>query len=222
MEDYISTKQKDFLSSIIPNTETFVNKFVYWPLNDIKYLKKKDFNHIMEYLGELGCYIPKSINTDNYIYETIKEYNGLSLINQKNIFQNTSMKVIKLEKILILDWDTFNLNEIITLLKSFGNFNFRIYKTTRGYHAYCTNMAFNHNDYKTLQLMKDLKCDDLYIHFTKHFGFITRAQKKYEMEPYIEKFQMNILNDNIDIDKSIISILKLKDTLLSIETLKYI
>ncbi len=222
MDEYISTKQKEFLFSIIPNTETFVNKFVEWPLNDIKYLKKKDFNRIMEYLNELGCYVHKSINVDNYIYETIQEYEGMSLINQRNIFRNTSMKVIRLHNILVLDWDTLSLDEIITAMKSFRNLNFRIYKTTRGYHAYCTNKMFSHKDYRTLQLMKDLKCDDIYVHFVRNFGFIIRAQKKYEMEPYIEKFEVDIVNYDASVDKKILSILKLKDSIISIETLKYL
>ena len=157
MQGCISEKEKDFLYRIIPNTETFVNKLIKWPLTDIKYLKKQDYNTILEYLAELGCYIPKPVKC--------------TTLMGKNF--------VKLNDIMYLIWKGLGKRKVLSILKGVDHLSFRVYRTIEGETcAYCTNKKFNHEDYKTLQLMKDLKCDEEYIHLVASFGFVKKRQKE--------------------------------------------
>lgn len=210
----ISKKQKQFLISILPNPEIFVNKLIDWPINDVGYMSKNDYKIVIEYLSNLGCYMPKSINTSNYELTLLDSYTGIDVFMQRNLYRNTTLKVMRLENIMVLDFDYKNLEDICSYLSLSKYLNFKIYKTTNGYHAYCVNKFYNHKNYSTLQLMKDLNCDNIYIHFCSIYGFIIRAQKKTTEEPFIEKFERYLLNSNEENNNEIEAILNKKDSIL--------
>lgn len=222
MDCLISVKQKNFLEKLVPNCVVFCNKFIEWKIDNISYLKKKDYFKIMGNLEKIGCYIPISISMDRYEYNLIESHGSLKIYNQKNLYKKTTMKIISIDNILILDMDNVSIENLKKTLSEAKKFNFKIYKTQGGYHVYCINRYFNHKDYNTLQFMKDLGCDDMYIHFTRYIGFVTRASKKYTNEEFIEKFEMDIINidetTNED-QKTICKILKMKDILICIENI---
>jgi hypothetical protein len=89
---------------------------------------------------------------------------------------------------MILDYDNMSLEEVEDILKK-SELTFLLYHTKNGFHAYCISHEFNYSEKKTLILMNKLKCDEYYIGFSKHVGFVTRLQKKNNREEeYIEKF----------------------------------
>jgi hypothetical protein len=64
-----------------------------------------------------------------------------------------------------------------------------IYKTFNGYHAYCVSKCYSHKNYRTLQLMYDLKCDEIYISFCYEYGYCVRLSNKITRdEKYVEVY----------------------------------
>jgi hypothetical protein len=170
----------------------------------------------------MGCYFPKTVDPSKHELTLLKEYKGMRVYNQKNLHKGTEMIVAVLSRIMIIDIDDKTLEETIYLLKQKPQLNFKVYKTTKGYHAYCINNYFSHKDLKTLQTMKDCGCDEIYIHFCNEYGFVTRMSKKTLNETYIEKFECYVINDEENRSiKGIEDIVNLKDVVLDLEKLDW-
>lgn len=220
MDSVISYNQQQFLLKIIPNALVFVNRFIEWPINDVKYLSKKDLKRIFLYLTDFGCYFPLDIDSTNYELDLLQEYPGIKVYNQKNIYKNTFLKIAILSKVMILDIDSKTLEELLELLKTNVDLNWRIYKTTNGHHAYCINRFFSCKDLNTLQTMKDFGCDEIYIHFCRKYDFVVRIERKYKEEPFIEKFQTELVNNTSNPQlKEITDVIKLKDVIVNINSI---
>jgi hypothetical protein len=100
--------------------------------------------------------------------------------------------------LMMIDWDDLQLSEIEDLISEYNetskhnenseSLTFAIYETYNGYHGYCVSKAFP-VDFKTMKLMKTLRCDPLYIQHCMKNGFIVRLSKKHDRnEPFVEKF----------------------------------
>ena len=108
--------------------------------------------------------------------------------------------------VMMIDWDELTLSEIEEIITKYNEDNasstsknidsnirnepltFAIYQTHNGYHGYCVSKPFA-VDFKTMKLMKTLRCDPLYIQHCMKNGFIVRLSKKHDRdEPFVEKF----------------------------------
>jgi hypothetical protein len=213
----------------IKNLLMIVNKDVLLTKAQLKYVLE-----ISEYLGvaldhittqdhlqklekTFDLFFPKKIHyTKKYHckYKTI-DYMILEQFSNDNIKE---LDLVLFNNILICDWDHIELNEIKQLLLKFPELSFRIYKTNKGYHGYCTNKLFDHYQFSTHQLMYKLQCDPWYISFCKLYGFIVRISPKLNrvddiIEKYIETFP-NTFRDN----SSIIDLIHNKDLLITTTT----
>lgn len=214
-DDFISGKQIEYLKSLFPNCLMLVNRVIEWPVSHLKNISKKDLGVVIEYFRNLGCFIPIRINKDLYILEEIECRNEVVLYKQINTHKQTDMKVVLMERVLMIDWDDIPLIEIKRHLVQFPQYTFIIYETFKGFHGYCVSHFFK-NSIKTCQLMKDLKCDSLYIEYTHVFGFITRASKKLgRSEPFIERI-LETIGDAIVVPE-IVNMLRIKDHLITRE-----
>jgi hypothetical protein len=69
---------------------------------------------------------------------------------------------------------------------------FRIYKSNRGYHIYCTSKLFDYRSKQSVEFMLDNFCDPYYCIYSYIRGYCTRLNNKFEYEgiqiyEYIEK-----------------------------------
>lgn len=71
---------------------------------------------------------------------------------------------------------------------------FRVYKTFKGYHCYCTSQYSPYNNFQTLALALKLGCDPHYISFVRKCGWKTRISPKKEYQPhdFIERFECTV------------------------------
>ena len=62
---------------------------------------------------------------------------------------------------------------------------FRIYKTSRGYHVYCTSKRFTYRNRDTIHYMLSNLCDKYYCVYSYIRGFSTRLNNKFNNEGQI-------------------------------------
>lgn len=106
----------------------------------------------------------------------------------------TNMKLIIFQNLLVLDWDTHDLDSIVSVLSQHP-YTFWIYKTYNGFHGYCMSKQLYFKDKESIKLMKTLNCDKVYIAFSKVIGYAVRlGPKKNRQEPFIEKFVCSVNN----------------------------
>jgi hypothetical protein len=89
------------------------------------------------------------------------------------------------KNILMLDFDNISDEEYIDLLQvlSKEDKSFDIYKTSRGYHVFCTSNEFNYRSKEVVDYMLkfiDFKIDINYIRYCYIRGFCVRLNKKFE------------------------------------------
>jgi hypothetical protein len=198
-----SDKQIILLKSIIPNSLIFINKFLDTKMENINEITMEQFDKIMKYLLDNGAYIYNNVKKDNFTYTRIKQTNYYS---QYSHYNRRCTVVYNSPNVMMIDWDNISLEDIEKILESQEE-TFAIYKTYNGYHGYCISRYYDHSDFKTLLTMKNLKCDNAYINFTKSFGWLTRVSKKEGRgEKQVEKFIKIIgLCVNNDIRASLIN-----------------
>lgn len=169
-------------------------------LYDLESLTKLQFESIQKYVDSIyNIYIPKKINWSNYNYYMLNKTDEYIIGEQTNISKQSVMNIISFKRLLVLDWDNTDLDDVLQVLCNVP-YKFRVYKTYNGYHAYCTSHFFPHNDLKTLQIMKRLKCDELYISFSYYTGFVVRlTPKPGRIEDYVEKYIQDVNNQYQDI-----------------------
>lgn len=92
------------------------------------------------------------------------------------------------KKVLMLDIDNAGLEceELVERLRGIHPaVSFQIYKTAKGYHAFCVSKRFNYRSKETVEFMysfKDLGVDIDYIRYCYIRGFCVRLNKKFDGE----------------------------------------
>lgn len=204
------SRQIDFISKIIPNPLTFINGILNISKTSINDLTSDEIKNVFTYFKNIGAFFPSKINTDNYIITDIKTENDYSIRMQYNVYKNSFMKLFTMKFVMMLDYDTEDYLSIAKLLSTTKE-SYRIYKTFNGYHAYCTSSKYSPTDYSTLQIMKDLSCDNVYISYVKEYSFVTRISKKENRnEEYIEEYK-DTIHGKEELSE-ILEIIKIKDT----------
>jgi hypothetical protein len=177
-----------FLDNILPNAIYFYNKILKKDYKDISELTSKDCSVLTFKLKSMGMFLVKFIDKDNYEFDTLEYTSSYVLCNQYNKYKKSNMKILILRKMLMLDYDDKSYEEIQEILQKTRE-KYRVYKTFKGYHAYCVSKEYSSKNYKTLQIMYDLGCDPLYISYTYFFGWCVRLTKKLDREePFVERF----------------------------------
>jgi hypothetical protein len=183
-----------FLESLLPNSLLFYNRILQKDYKDLQEITKEDCKLIISKLKSMGMFLPLYVNKDNYNFEIIKDTEYFTVCNQYNKLKKSNMKVMVLKSIMMLDYDGITLEQVKEFLKKTKE-SYKIYKTYNGYHAYCTSKEYSFKNYKTLQLMKNLGCDELYISYCYFLGVCVRLTKKDNRdEKYIEKYECDIEN----------------------------
>lgn len=152
---------------------------------------KNTISQIEYYEKELMCDKRKQfkpVNVEEYI---IKNSQLLYEIGyQKHYNSDVKFEFIKFNNILMCDIDHKNLDDLaLNVLLHYPSRLFHIYETTKGYHLYCVSHFFDPKSNETYKFMTKVGCDDLYKKFCYYYnGFVIRAIRKRDDEPYIERF----------------------------------
>lgn len=126
-----------------------------------------------------GHYI-QGVKRPQSLVETHREY-----YVARDLKTNTVYMCYK--KVLMLDIDNPGLGceELVERLGNHSAVSFQIYKTTRGYHAFCVSKTFDYRSKETVEFMysfKDLGVDVDYIRYCYIRGFCVRLNKKFDGE----------------------------------------
>jgi hypothetical protein len=208
MTNLLSIKQNELLIKVFTpfgkkyniSLDDFTNKLVHknsFSLNnkDLNFLLKRT-NNIIDWSDSFACIDISFKNLQYLIKEETDEY-----IIGTQLNKGEKLEIISFKNLMVLDYDDMTLEEIENILNK-SELTFLIYQTKRGFHAYCISKEFKYNDRKTWNEMNKYKCDEYYISFTKHVGFVTRLQKKNNREEeFIEKFIKQIPETGEFIDK---------------------
>lgn len=84
--------------------------------------------------------------------------------------------------IMMLDFDHSDQDAIVEKLKSTNN-RFHLYKTSKGWHAYCVSRFIEKRTMDVMHFMETMGCDPMYIAFAYRFGFMSRLSPKYPGDP---------------------------------------
>lgn len=204
---------QNFLDSLFPNSIYYYNTLLDKSYNSLDELSQDECKLIIKVLKKNGLFMKTSINTRNYTLEDIEIGDGYGIYNQHNLYKNSNMNIIIFDNLMILDYDNITYDEVRNILGEVDE-TFMIYKTYNGYHAYCVSTAYGHKNYRTLQLMYDLKCDQVYISFCYEYGYCVRLSKKINRdEKFVEEF-VSIIGTKPE-DKDLVSLVNIKDHNLS-------
>lgn len=186
---------------------------------EINQLTHDDIKLILKELKVVNTFTPCFKNKKYIIEKKTDDYIiGKQIINKNK--EQIIYSLICFKELLVLDWDVdmnnwINKSDLLKEIKdllSKSPYTFYIYETYNGYHAYCISHKFEYNNYKTVKLMKSLKCDISYISYTRKIGFVVRLNKKPNRdEIFVEKFICQI---NKEIDENLKFLIYMKDTLL--------
>ena len=141
-------------------------------------------------------FLPKAIRFSSYSYVPSIIEDDYIIGNQIHKYNSThNLKIISFNNMMVIDWDGTPIETVRDIVSN-TPYTFRIYKTYNGFHGYCTSQPFYFHDLQTLQVMKELKCDEIYMSFVYITGFVVRLQKKYGRhdESYVEQYVEQINN----------------------------
>lgn len=115
---------------------------------------------------------------------------------------------------MMLDFDNITYSELENKISCYlDKYTFQVYKTTNGFHVYCTSNVFDYSAFSTLQFMYKLGCDPWYISFTKLYGFVVRLSPKIRdgiQDTFIEQF-IGTLGETPELE-SVLNIIAIKDS----------
>lgn len=121
-----------------------------------------------EYYNE----IKKTYKQSNQqIYKKTKDYYIAKDINKNRLY-------ICYKNFLCLDIDNDTLKPLKEFCKQNKDYLFQIYKTRKGYHAFCMSHRFDAKKYKTQLFMLQMNCDPMYVAFSKLRDFSIRLSHK--------------------------------------------
>lgn len=204
---------ESFLYSLFPNSIYYYNTLLNKSYNNLNELSSEECKLIINELKKNGLFMKSYINTKNYTFKEIEIGCGYGIYNQHNLYKNSNMDLIIFDSLMVLDYDNLSYNEVCNILEEVDE-TFTIYETYNGYHAYCISSTYNRKNYKTLQLMYELKCDQVYISFCYEYGYCVRLSNKINRdEKFVEKFIGKI--GTKPEDKELVNLVNIKDYNLS-------
>lgn len=193
MDKRASNKQLNYLNHILNSQDLKLSDFTNKNVNELNH------RDIVEIFKKLDIPITPILNNYKYIIEYEDSKLNYIIGRQLHLKKNTEMKLICFKDFVIIDWDVprhQNKDDFLRELKQhLINFpyTFYIYETYNGFHGYIMNAKLWFADWNTIKLLKDLKCDEFYIGFTRKVGFVVRLNKKVDREEeFIEKFVCKI------------------------------
>ena len=121
-------------------------------------------------------YFLQGIKRDQFLIETTQDY----YISRDS---KTNTVYMCFKNILMLDFDNTS-EEQLKNLESLP-LAFKIYRTSKGYHAFCISKKFDYRSKETVEFMlkfKNFGVDIDYIRFCYLRGFCVRLNKKFEQK----------------------------------------
>lgn len=119
----------------------------------------------------------------------IKQYNNLYRIYEATddyaigTHIQESLDFISYRDLLIIDYDNNDdIEYVYKYNKNHPEFVFRVVKTHRGYHVFCTSHSFEHNSTEAINIQLELNSDHCYILSCFHRGYSVRTNRKHENE----------------------------------------
>jgi hypothetical protein len=143
-------------------------------IHDLKKLIKYDPINFHTMISFFKSDIPK-------IHSTVLEYSSkYEYGTQKSkYFVNDTMRYIKFYDLLVLDYDSISLDQVLEYLNpEVNNHRFRIYKTFNGYHVFVVSHKYLYSSNESATFANNLKCDPMYIVFSRYNGYIVRLTPK--------------------------------------------
>jgi len=186
----------------------------YKNITNINDISKFNISYLISFIKEKHSISKILITKNNHFkLELIKSPSSLfSVYNQ--IFDKSaklhemSAKCHKVEiacfpDIMMIDIDSIELPNF-PLPYPFDKDNFRIYKTGKGYHLYCTSRRILHTSYHIFKHLENIGCDRKYLSYVYKYGWMVRLSPKKEyhndqIEVLITNQNYNNLNENPDI-----------------------
>lgn len=80
-----------------------------------------------------------------------------------------------------IDYPDLNLDTLKQKLTTIPE-TFRIYRSKRGYHVYCTSRTFDYKSNESIKLMLDNLCDPYYCIYSYIRGYCTRLNNKFNSQ----------------------------------------
>jgi hypothetical protein len=152
-----------------------------------------DFNILPKNIDTVRKIAPILLQTIKKEQELIKETNDYYIA--RDIQTNTYYICYK--NLLMIDIDNktteFTESEIINHFSKL-NFSWMIYKSTGGYHIFCTSQTFEYRNLETINFMIKNHCDFYYSIFSYIRGFCTRLNKKSDFFQEGMEFSTEQLN----------------------------
>ena len=118
---------------------------------------------------------------------------------ESGLFENSQMYYLKFYNMMMLDFDNFELDELLDHLKKYDKFRFRIYKTHGGFHVFIINRLIPYNHPLSEQLGKEMLSDIYYNLFSNKTGFKVRLSSKLgrnekKLYTYIKEIGVNYIH----------------------------
>jgi len=136
---------------------------------DFNYLKIR--SELLQDIIDTAPYYLQGINREQILIDTHKDY-----YIARDIMTNSVYMCFR--NLLMLDFD--NVDGIVELLTSDKTHSWKIYKTTRGFHAFCVSHEYEYRKRETVELMLKYKDIDIdYIRFCYLRGYCVRLNKKF-------------------------------------------
>lgn len=119
----------------------------------------------------------------------IKQYNNLYRIYKATddyaigTHTQESLNFISYRDLLVIDYDNNDdIKNIYEFQKIHPEYVFRVVKTHRGYHVFCTSNGYEHDSIEAIKLQLKLNSDHCYILSCYHRGYSVRTNRKYVNE----------------------------------------
>lgn len=150
-----------------------------------KLLKKDKGDYMTQHEAELIMMPPDKFRP------WIKEHPIISMeeweygYQESDIFENNKMYYLKFYNMMMLDFDGFELNELLDHLKKYDKFRFRIYKTHNGFHAFIISRLIPYNHTLSEKLSKEMLSDVYYNMFSYKTGYKVRLSHKLNRDEKI-------------------------------------
>lgn len=144
-----------------------------------KLLKKdKDDDIITQYDAELILKTPDKFSLWSKEHPIRSEEHWEYGWQENNAFTDGKMEYLKFYDMMMLDYDDFKYEELISHLKPFINHRFRIYKTYAGFHVFITSDIIPYNSDYSRNISKYLLSDIHYNIFCSKTGYKIRLSRK--------------------------------------------
>jgi hypothetical protein len=169
------------LKKIIPANMLYLtslyHRFSGWHIK--KLLKKEDGDAIItQYDAELILKTPDKFSLWLKEHPIRSEEHWEYGWQENSAFTDGKMEYLKFYDMMMLDYDNFEYDELISHLKGFVNHRFRIYKTYAGFHVFITSDIIPYNSDYSKDISKYLLSDIHYNIFCSKTGYKIRLSPK--------------------------------------------